>query len=220
MVGVAHHVQRLIVVHHPQGKIQRVGTDVDQRAAALLLLIEEHTPVRHRPAAHRVRLGKVNLAELPVRTQLMQVLRLLAEPVLVTDGQLLAGALGCFAHRDRFRRGLGHRLLAHDVFARFQRVDGDEGVRAVRRAHMHRIHLRFLREQLLIIGVHPRIRRTVILPGLLGAFRYDVAESNHFHARQTLEAGHVLAVGNPAAAHDGNANNLFHDKIRLSSLVY
>ena len=101
-----------------------------------------------------------------------------------------------------------------------QRIHGDEGVAAVGRADVDRIQIEL--EQFLIIGENLRILGAVILLGLFGALDDQVAESNHLHIvfrhdfglmlvleriRQTLDGGHVLAVGDTAAANDTNLDD-------------
>ncbi len=57
-------------------------------------------------------------------------------------------------------------------------------------------------EQLFIVGIDLRAFDAVFPGGLLGALLDDVAEGDHFHVGQLLQRGHVLAVGDAAAADD------------------
>ena len=61
--GGAEHGRGLVVVHHPQGQVEGMGGQVDQWAAALLLLVHEDAPDGHAAAPGGEGLGEVDLAE-------------------------------------------------------------------------------------------------------------------------------------------------------------
>ena len=183
--------------------------DVDEAPAALQLLVGEHAPGRHRLAPRGVRLGEVHMAQRALAAGLVQRLRVLAEAVLIADGELLPRAARGVDHALRVRGGRGHGLLAHHVLARFKGVDRDLAVRGVRGQHVHHVDLR-VREQLAIVRVRLRVRRAVLLGGLLRALRDQVAEGDDLaQLRQLGKGRQVLGVRDAAAADDADLK-LFH----------
>ena len=67
--GGAEHRRGLVVVHHPQGQVEGMRAEVDERAAALLLLVHEDAPDRHAAAPGGEGLGEVDLAQFAVVAQ-------------------------------------------------------------------------------------------------------------------------------------------------------
>ena len=131
--------------------------------------------------------------------------------VLIADGQLLSGFLSGFDHQAGICGALGHGLFAHDVLARVQRVDGDFRVRAVGGADVNHVDLR-IGQQFLIIGINLCAGHAVFLGGLHRALLDQVAEGNHVRHIHSLNRGHVLAVGDAAAADDTDFQSfLFHE---------
>ena len=64
LIGSTHDHAGLVVVHQVQGKVERMGADVDEGAAALLVLVEEHAPVGGAAATDGQCLGVVYIAQL------------------------------------------------------------------------------------------------------------------------------------------------------------
>ena len=61
-------------------------------------------------------------------------------------------------------------------------------------------------EQLLVVGVDLGVRGAVVRGCLDGALLDDVAERDHLHLGDLAQRGHVLVVGDAAAADDADAN--------------
>ena len=191
VVDIAHDALDLVVVHHPQGQVERVGADVDQRAAALFVLIEEDAPGGNGTTTDGMRLGVVDFAQFAVLAQLLEVQGIGTLAVLVADGEHFAGALRGIDHLLGLGGGFGHGLFAHDMLARLERVHRDEGVGLVRREHMDHVDGLVL-EQLLVVGADLGAGNTVFGGGLHGTFLHDVTERDHFDIGQLFQAGHVL----------------------------
>ena len=129
-----------------------MGSDVNQRTAALLFLIQEHAPGGNGSPAERMSLCIVNLSQLAVLTGTLQIDRIRTVTVLVANGQNLPGALRSLHHGFGFRIGLRHGLLAHDVLARFHSRNADGRMGAVGGQHIYRLHI--LLQQFRIIGIY------------------------------------------------------------------
>ena len=71
---------------------------------------------------------------------------------------------------------------------------------------MHHVQIQL--QQFLIIGKDLRAGHAVFLGGLLSALFDDVAERDHFNVLQLLQGGHVLAVGDAAAADNTNFDHI------------
>ena len=197
-----HHHLRLVIVHHPQGQIQRVGSDVNQGAAALFLGIQEHAPGGHCPSADSVGLGIINLSQIPVLTGLLQIGGIPAITALIADGQDLSGALGCLHHGLGLRIGLRHGLLAHHMLAGFHGGDAHRRMHAVGRQDIHGLDVLLLFQHLGVIRVHPGILCAVLFPGLLGPLHDQVAESDNLKIAILLHGRKMLSIGDSAAAYD------------------
>ena len=139
MVGSSYAILGLVVVRDPKGKVERVGSDIDKGTAALLILVDKYAPCRNCTAANCDSLGVVNVAEGTVLCFLLEIKHLGSVAVLITDAELLAGALSRIKHLLCFLRVDSHRLLAHYMLACLESVDGDEAVRTVGRAHMNHV---------------------------------------------------------------------------------
>ena len=72
-VGGADNHLRLIVIHEPEREIQRMGADIDERTAALLILVEEYAPGGHGAAADGQRAGIVDFTQITVVNGGLQV---------------------------------------------------------------------------------------------------------------------------------------------------
>ena len=209
--GTRHH-GRLVVVHFPQGQIQRVGADIDQGTAALIFRIQKHAPGGHGPAANGLGAGVVNVAQFAVFTELFQIHAVLTETALIADGQLFAGALGRVQHLLGLGGIDGHGLFAHDMLARLQRVHRDERMLLVGGQHMHHVDVLLL-QQLLIVGINPGVRGAIFFGGLFRPLLHHIAESDHFNRIDLFQRGHMLAVGDAAAADDADMQFTIHRRI-------
>ena len=215
-VDVADYHLGLVVVHHPKGEVERVGADIDKRTAALLILVEENAPGRNRSAAQCDGAAVINIAEVAVVARLLEIERISSPALLIADSQLLAGALRGLVHFLCLGIGLCHGLFAHDMLARFERVYCDERMRAVRGADMNALDALIL-EQLSVIGIDLCALDAEFLCRLYGSLLNDIAESNHLGLFDFFERGHMLAVGDSAAADDAYSDFSSHI---LSPIVF
>ena len=78
--------------------------------------------------------------------------------------------------------------------------------------HMHHVDVIFL-QQLFVVGIHPGVRGAVFLGGLFRPFPHNVAESDHLHCVDLFQRGHMLAVGNAAAADNTDMQFAIHRHI-------
>ena len=208
-VDVADYHLGLVVVHHPKGEVERVGADIDKRTAALLILVEENAPGRNRSAAQCDGAAVINIAEVAVVARLLEIERIGSPALLIADSQLLAGALCGLVHFLRLGIGLCHGLFAHNVLARFERVYCDERMRAVGGADMDALYALIL-EQLSVIGIDLCALDAELLCRLYGSLLNDIAESDHLGLFDFFERGHMLAVGDSAAADDAYSDFSSH----------
>ena len=178
-----------------------MSTDVDQRTAALLVLVEEYAPGGNGSAAEGGSLGVVDVTEGAVHSLLLEVLRAHGLAGLVADGQLLAATLLGIQHLLGLDGIDGHGLLAHDVLACVQRVHGDEAVGAVGGADVNHLN-GLVGQKILVVLVDLGVGGAVLGLGGLGALDDDVAEGDQLHVGELREGGHMLAVGDTAAADD------------------
>lgn len=144
-----------------------MGADVDEGAAALLVLVEEHTPGRNGAPADGVGLGEIDVTERPGVHRFFHQQAVRTAAVLIPDGQLFAGLTGGVQHFLGVGGGLGHGLLAHHMLARLQRGHRDFTVGAVGGADMHHVDAAVLK-QLPIVLVHLGPRRAKFLGRLFG----------------------------------------------------
>ena len=100
------------------------------------------------------------------------------------------------------------------MLAGVKRVDGDLGVFLVRRADVYHFDGRIL-QKLFIIGINLGVGRSELFLCFLRLFGDNIAKSDHTDVFDFLERGHVLAVGNTAAADDADIHNSFHDDSSL-----
>ena len=68
----------------------------------------------------------------------------------------------------------------------------------------------FILQELVIIGVIFCARYAVFFGGFLCALLDEIAERDHFAIFHFLQGGHMLAVGNSAAADNSYFDDLFH----------
>ena len=177
---------------------------LNQRAAALFVLIEENAPGRHRAAADRMGLAEIDFAQIAPFHIPLHHLAVRTETVLIADGQLLPGFFSGVQHLPCVRHGFRHRLFTHNMLASFQRRDGDFAVTAVRRTDMHHVD-RLVFQQIMIVGVYLRAFHAVCLRRLLRPFHDDIAESDQLNpVGLTGQRRQVLSVGNAAAADDSD----------------
>ena len=137
--------RHLIIVHHPERQVQRVGPDIDQRPAALLFFIQEYAPGRHRAPSQCVRFREIDLSQFSAAAHFFQISRVRAVTVLVCDIQHTSSLFRRIDHLLRFRIGDGHGLFAHNVFARFHGSDRDLCMAAVRCGYIYDVQV-FLQE--------------------------------------------------------------------------
>ncbi len=208
LVHGAYAVFGLIVVHHPKGKVERVRTDVDKGTAALLVLVQEHAPSGNTAATKSQCSCVIDIAEFAVFRRFMHTKSLSALAVLVTDGELFAGTLCRVYHLLRFFGVDSHRLLAKNVLARLESVDGDKAVRTVGGQNVNRLDLGDL-EKLFVVRGNESVFNAVLFCRLLRSFLYDIAKSNELNVLALCQCGEVLAVGNTAATYNTDLNGSF-----------
>lgn len=173
-----------------------MGADIDKRAAALLILVEENAPCRNGSAAQRDGAAVIDIAEIAVVARLLEIERIGSPALLIADSQLLAGALCGLVHFLRLGIGLCHGLLTHDMLARFERVYCDERMRAVRSADMNAFNALVL-EQLSVIRIDFCALDAELLCRLYGSLLNDIAESDHLGLFDFLSAGICLPLAIP-----------------------
>jgi len=188
-----------------------VRADIDQRTAALLLFVDEHTPGRNCSATDSDSLGIVDFAEVVLIGEVFKIHGFLAETVLIADSEDLAGSVAGFDHLLGFLVVHSHRLFAENVLAGVERVDGDAAMLAVVRKHEHRVD-RLIFKQFFVVGVNLAGFVAVLFVSLDRTLFDDVAERHHFGVRVLLFGGHVFAVSDTAAA-DNAYSYFFHNKI-------
>ena len=186
-----------------------MGADVDQRTAALLVFIQEHTPGRNGAAADGMCFGIIDLAQLAGLTGLLQILRVGTVPVLIADGQHFSRAAGGIQHFLSLFGVNRHGLFAHDMLTSLQSVHCDKAVFPVGSADMNHLD-GFILQQLFVIRVILGPGYTEFLGGFFGALFNNIAEGHHLNVFHFLEGGHVLAVGNSAAADNAQLYDSFH----------
>ena len=209
LIDIADNHFWLVVVHHPECEVERVGADIDKRTAALLILVEENAPCRNSSAAQCDGAAVIDIAEIAVVARLLEIERIGSPALLIADSQLLAGALCGLVHFLRLGIGLCHGLLTHDMLARFERVYCDERMRAVRSADMNAFNALVL-EQLSVIRIDFCALNAELLCRLYGSLINDIAESDHLGLFDFFERGHMLAVGDSAAADDAYSDFSSH----------
>ena len=209
LIDIADDHLGLVVIHHPECEIERVGADIDKRTAALLILVEENAPGRNSSAAQRDGAAVIDIAEVAIVARLLEIERISSPALLIADSQLLAGALRGLVHFLCLGIGLCHGLLTHDMLARFERVYCNERMRAVGGADMNALDALVL-EQLSVIRIDFCALDAELLCRLYGSLLNDIAESNHLGLFDFFERGHMLAVGDSAAADDAYSDFSSH----------
>ena len=209
LVDVADYHLGLVVVHHPKGEVERVGADIDKRTAALLILVEENAPGRNRSAAQGDGAAVIDIAEVAVVARLLEIERISSPALLIADSQLLAGALRGLVHLLCLGIGLCHGLFAHNVLARLERIHRYKRMRAVGGADMDALYALVL-EQLSVIGIDLCALDAELLCGLYRSLLDDIAESDHLGLFDLFKCGHMLAVGDAAAADNAYSYLSFH----------
>ena len=195
---------RLVVVHHPQCDVQRMGSDVDQRTAALQRLVREYAPGRNRSSSQRMCLCKIDIPKLPCFTGSVQCLGIVTETVLVADGKFLAGFLPCVQHLLCVLGIVRHRLFAHHMLACLKGSNRDRAVRHVGGTYVNHINLNArIRQHFLVIGVNLRALCAVFFTCLLCPLRNDVTERYHNSlVLIRLDRRHMLLICDTAASND------------------
>ena len=95
------------------------------------------------------------------------------------------------------------------MLARFERVYCNERMRAVRSADMNAFNALVL-EQLSVIRIDFCALDAEFLCRLYGSLLNDIAESDHLGLFDFFERGHMLAVGDSAAADDAYSDFSSH----------
>ena len=126
-----------------------------------------------------------------------------AVALLIADGQQLVVGLGGFDHFQGLVIVDCHRLFAHDVFARIQRIDRNFAVGAVRGADVDDLDGR-VRKQLFIIGIDLCVFGAVFGGSFFGALFDEVAERHQLAHARAFQRRHMFAVGDPAASDNRN----------------
>ena len=186
-----------------------MGSDVDQRTAALLVLVKEHTPGRNAAATNCGSLTEIDIAERAVLSLLLEVESVGGLTVLITDRELLSAAFSCVEHLLSLGGVDSHRLLAHYVLACLESGNGDRAVHSVRCADMYNVDALVLKE-LSVILVDLCIGGAVLLLSSLGSLNDDIAECYHFCVGLCSERGHMLAVCDSAASDNSDSELLSH----------
>ena len=84
--------------------------------------------------------------------------------------------------------------------ARLQGGDGHGGVGIVGGQYVH--HVQVLLDQLLVVGIDPGVRRSVLLLGLDGPLLDQITEGHDLKVSVFLHGGQMLGVGDAAASYD------------------
>ena len=178
------------------GHFQDVDADVDERAAALQILAAEHAPVGDAAPAQRLDAAEQDAAELPRVEGLAHELRARVEAVLEGDHQFAIRVPCCGQHPFPGGGGVRQRLLAEDVAAGPQRVDGGLLVEPVGRADGDGAEI-FLGQHLVPIGVRGGDAEALLvaLHGRLG----DVRHGDHLDVVAQGEFAHMRSGDAPGA---------------------
>ena len=143
-VGAAHHPGRFGIAHHPEGEVEPVHAEVDQRAAAGLLLVVEPRAGRafgveagagaagHAAAAEPHAAGVIDFTETALFDQRLHRAGLRGEAVAEVDAELAVELFRGFEHLLGFGGVHRHRFFAEDVGARLETGDGQLLVLVVR----------------------------------------------------------------------------------------
>ena len=158
----------LVVIHQIEREIQRVGGNINDRTAALFLLVEEHAPVRRAASADGKAVRVIDLAKLARFDVLLCIGAFRLVTVLIADGQSLARCFCRVKHSLGVSGGLCHGLFAHHVLACIKRVDRDLRVLQIGRQNVNDLDLLVLQE-LTVILIHLRVGRAVLFLCLLRA---------------------------------------------------
>ena len=186
-----------------------MGPDIDERPAALLVFIQENTPVGCASATDRICFGIINIAQIAPIDHALQIRALGLMPVLVTDRELHACFFCGFYHAPGISGCLGHRLLAHYMLARIQRINCNFSMGTVRGAHMYRIDS-FVAEQLLVVCIYLCVGCAIFGSGFFCFFLDDIAESHHVCPVDCLQGRHMFPVSDSAAADDSDTQPICH----------
>ena len=169
----------IIIVHAPKGHIQRMGSDVDQRAATLEGFIRKYTPGRNRPSSYGMSFCIVDFSEVTGFTGCVQVHDFRPETVLVPDGKLHAGFLPGRHHFLSFFRAVAHRFFDIHMLFCFKCGHRHFAVEYIWRTDMDNLHLR-VGKQLMIVRIKLSPRCSVFFACLFCALFAGIAESYNF----------------------------------------
>ena len=178
-----------------------MGTDVDQRTAALFVFVQEYTPGGNGTTTDCGCLGIVDVTEGTCFCFCLQELGVASLTGLVADGQLLAVSLGGIQHLLGFHGVDCHGLFTHNVLACIQSIHSDKAMCSVGSQNVNHVD-GLVFQQLLIVFIYSSTGCTVLGSSSFCSFHNDVTESNHFHLRDLCQRRHMLTVGDTAAADD------------------
>src|SRR5690242_13031969 len=108
------------MAHQEECEIERVAADVDQRAAALLVLLGKDPPPRDSSPAESMDTGVVDLAHIAGLDEPLEGAHSRVPAPAVGDHQLLSGFLCSLYHRRTLFGVPGDRLLDDDMLAGVQ----------------------------------------------------------------------------------------------------
>ena len=182
-----------------------MDAEVNQRAAAGLCLGGEPAALaRNAAAADPAAAPGVQLAGLAVGDVFFQILRGVDMAVVAHDHQHLAGFFRSTLHLFGLFDVDGVGLLGKNVFAGFQRGDGDDGMQVVRRADVDTVDVRTV-DDVLIVCVDVSVREGAVAKRFC-TFQNDIAEGDdldgigHFQVLRDVDG-----VADAAVADDGDA---------------
>ena len=138
---------RFVIIHHPEGQIESMRTDIDKRPAALFSSsktrpkLEPLFSVRHEPWQNKY-----------FRVHRLRIL-VSGKDCLHGIGYCIRSSISCLC-ASRFPssawhpRPFCHRLLAHDMLTCFKGSNGNFGMRVIRRQNMNDIDALILADSL------------------------------------------------------------------------
>ena len=210
VVSSTYTVLGLIVVHSPKSEVKSVSSDVYERTAALLVLVEEHTPVRNCSTTDSRSLSIIYLTENAIVCLGLEVNRIVTETVLVTYGELLAGSVCSIDHLLCLSRVYSHRLLTHNVLSCLKSVNCNKAVRTVRSTYVNNLNA-LVSKKILVVLVSLCVGCTELCSRSLSSLKHDITESNDLAAIDCSKSGKMLSVCDASASNNSNFYVSFHN---------
>ena len=194
--GLAEDVRRLGVTHEIHREVDHVQQVDERTAAGEFLGGEPAAEARDAGTADPLRLGGVDLTDLTLLDILHHRLRLGTRAVVEVEHHVLTGLLGSGDDFLDFRGAERRRLLAEDVLAGVEALDGERSMELVRDDDADGVELLVGREHRVhgLVGV----RDTPLRGGLLGGARRGIRDGDDLRAR-LLEAGGVVLEHAPCS---------------------